>query len=340
MVEEVFVSTDLVDVGQRCDFWREITKPVFETQPCPEDRGLPLEGSVRSHPIGPLLTASTTFNRQQYSRDRRIVLQSGLDGYLVQLLTSGTLAGDFNGVDVSAGPGDIFIMDLARTLESRVGEGSRITFSIPRQPLEKAVNWRNLHGTVLKGHWPITQLVMACLTGLHSVGGQLPSVQAAAAQEAVVTLLAAALKGEMPDTAAGHSVLGIALRQRILAFIDQNIKLPELSPDLIIRRFNVSRSHLYRTFAADGGVAKVLRNKRLDAAFLALTRADSPSASITEIAYRLGFSSGNQLLRAFRARFGLTPSQAREKAGSWGDDRSGPDLLAHFADLRDRAAAS
>ncbi|TFL12923.1 helix-turn-helix domain-containing protein [Pusillimonas noertemannii] len=147
----------------------------------------------------------------------------------------------------------------------------------------------------------------ALLPGLHALEGP-PDRQAEAA-----ALPGAAPKGDAAEEGADRLSLEAALRQRVVAFIEQNIHRPELSPRSISRRFNVSRSHLYRAFASDGGVAKFLRDKRLDAAARELTRAHSPAISIAELAHRLGFSSGNQFLRAFRNRFGITPSQAREQ---------------------------
>jgi len=339
MGNAVFVSTELVDAEERCDFWREATRPVFDTVPLPGDLSRSLEGSIRSRPIGGLLAGTISFNGQRYNRDRRTVVQSGLDNYMIQILTSGTLRGDFNGVDVSAGPGDIAILDLTQTLKSEVDAGTRISFAVPRAQLERMVGARNLHGAVLRAEWPITRLVIVYLSGLWSVGGQLSARQAAGVQESVVTLLGTALNGEMPDGAAEHSALAAALRSRVLAFIEQNIHLRELSPDVIARRFNVSRSHLYRAFASDGGVATVLREKRLDRAFQELVGPAPAPRSIAEIAHRLGFSSGNQFLRAFRSRFGMTPSEVREnEAGSWGVDQPIADLQSYFAGLRDRAA--
>lgn len=338
MTREVFISTELVEEDQRTDLWREISRPMFEALPHPDDIDLFLSGSVRAVPVGSLMTARSIFNRQRYNKDRRFILSSGLDSYLVQLVTSGELAGDFNGVRASAGPGDILILDLSQPLKNQVTEGSRINIVIPRQPLEKAVNGRNLHGTVLKRHWPVTQLVMTYLTGLHSVGTQLSTFEADAAHEAAVTLMAAALKNDELEAAGSHSVLKIALQQRIVTFIDQNINLPDLSPETIMRRFHVSRSHLYRTFADHGGIAKVLRDKRLDAAFVELTRRDSAALSITEISYRFGFSSSNQFLRGFRARFGITPSQARQERQALHLEKAegSAHLLNYFATLRER----
>ena len=85
----------------------------------------------------------------------------------------------------------------------------------------------------------------------------------------------------------------------------------EASAEAIKQAFLKAGHTSEHAFANDGGVAKVLRDIRLDAAYRELTGAVRPLRSITEIAYSLGFSSGNQLLRSFRARFGVTPSEAR-----------------------------
>lgn len=335
MAGDIFISTDLVDVDRRADLWREATKPLFDAMPYPDDEVISTEGTLIARPIGSIGLAYSKFSRKIYVRDRRTVLQGGLDNYLVQIMTGGSLTGDFNGLDVSIRPGDIVIMDLTQTFRNQATAGSRLSFYIPRQPLEKAMNGKNLHGLILRREWPVTKLVTGYLRGLYSVGGQLSPMLADATHEAAVTLIAAALKEDALDDLAGNSVLKLALRQRILAFIDQNLNLPELSPEFIMSRFHVSRSHLYRTFADDGGIAKVLRDKRLDAAFVELTRKDSAALSITEISYRFGFSSSNQLLRAFRTRFGMTPSQAREERVILrkSNEERHLDLMTYFADL-------
>jgi AraC-like DNA-binding protein len=337
MADDVFISTAMVETRERNDFWREITRPIFDTTLLPEGKAASLEGAIRSRPVGSLLIGSASFNGQRYNRDRRIIVLSGLDHYLVQVFVSGTMQGDFNGIDVDADVGDICILDLAQTFSSQAEAGSRLSIAIPRHDMEKAIGPRNLHGTILKSEWPMTRLITACLREFLSLEGPLPEMQAHAVQDALISLLTAALKGEALEQAVNSSPLSLALRQRILAFIDQNIASPNLSPEFIQHRFNVSRAHLYRAFAADGGVAKVLRDKRLDLAFLELSKAGNSSRSIAETAYRLGFSSGNHLLRSFRARFGMTPSEAREKGSASLREKRQPHLQVHFRDLRNRS---
>lgn len=334
---DIFISTTMVESKHRTDFWRAAAGPIFEPSPIPDEWSSPLEGVLRARPLGSLVVGSTTFNNQRFNRDRRSIVQGGLDHYFVQIATSGGMKGDFNGINVQAEVGDILIADLAQTLKSETKAGHRDSVVINRKYLEKAVGFRNLHGVVLKAEKPMTQYLTTCLGGLFELSPSLSDTQAAAVEEAVVALLAAALKGEGLERIDDTSPLSLVLRERVLEFMRQNIHMPEMSLELIQRRFNVSRAHLYRAFATDGGVAKVLRNMRLDTAFLELTKTDRPSRFINEVAFSLGFSNSNQLLRGFRTRFGVTPSEAREAKLIFPSEmRPTPDLLAYFTDVRNQ----
>ena len=105
------------------------------------------------------------------------------------------------------------------------------------------------------------------------------------------------------------------------------------SNEELMREFDVSRTHLYRIFADKGGLASAIRERRLDAAFHRLRRAEAIDISITDVALDLGFSSSAQFARAFRARFAMSPSEARFNA-----DRpsSGNAVLSLQGHLRER----
>jgi AraC-like DNA-binding protein len=280
-------------------------------------------GSNRMRTVAPSSTGNSTSGRPLRRRDHEIAVQGDLEHYRLHLVTSGALQGNyFHGAELLAGVGDICILDLAQIAKRQTETGSTMSMAVPRQALEAAAGKRNLHGAVLKARWPMTRLIASYVRELCLLDAPLSGTQAVAVQEAVLTLLSAALKGHESSEVARASPLGASLHQRIVEFMARNIYLLELSPDFLCRRFNVSRAHLYRAFAEDGGVAKVLRDMRLDAVYGELTQADHASRSITELAYTLGFSSGNQLLRSFRARFGVTPSEARAQ-GARTPDRAG-----------------
>lgn len=340
-IDEILVSTDMVEDRLRSEFWREVTRPFYETTPLVGSESPELEGTITSRQVAGLWFGSVTFNAQRYNRDRRIIASSDLDQYLVAVVEGGDMSGDFAGTSVVAQSGDICVLDLTQILLGDVTAGGMFSTLVPRQILAKATGHANLHGLVLKAHLPMTKLLTCYLGGIRDLGNQPSADEAAAVQEALVTILAAALRGERPDGAGGLRSgdlrpLGAALRQRVLDFIDSNVSNHDLGPDFILRRFHVSRAHLYRAFAEDGGISSVIRDRRLDAAFRELTRTDIAVRSIAEIAFSLGFADPTHFLRRFRIRFGRTPSEIRSE-GPFRQPTS--ELHAHFLEFRRRTSS-
>lgn len=310
---EIFISTDLVEDIHKSDFWREASRPFYETTPEIGNESQGVEGTMRTRQVAELWIGSITFNAQRYNRDRRIIAESCLDQYLIAVITAGEMTGDFAGTSVSARCGDICVLDLAQALKSEVTTGGTLSALIPRRTLARATGHANLHGLLFKAHLPMTKLLTAYLGALNDLGGVPSDDEAFSVQDALVTILAAAIRGEQPHGAGDRQALSMVLRQRALDFIDYNINNPNLGPDSIIQHLNVSRAHLYRAFAEDGGIASIIRNRRLDAALLELLRTGSKARSVSEISFSLGFSSAAHFSRCFRTRFGLAPNEARRE---------------------------
>ncbi|QIG48860.1 hypothetical protein G5V57_14680 [Nordella sp. HKS 07] len=261
MQNELFLSTDFVEPDLRDDLWRSLSQPFFETTRREDADAPTLEGTVRSRPLASLLIGPTSFNRQQLRRDRRLILQSGLDLYLVQLLMSGAIDGDCDGHATSIRPGDIYACDLARPLAIHLSTGSTLSILLPRERLDKAASGRSLHGTVLKAGLPLTKLLSDFITSLSEASADMEEADALAIEDATISLLAAGLARQVPDRVYDDPVLASILRRRVLEFIDHNLAEPGLGPAHLMRRFRVSRAHLYRMFLMDGGVVTVIREK-------------------------------------------------------------------------------
>lgn len=312
MRKELYLSTDMVDENVRTDFWREIARPLFDTTHSGGGGEKMLAGSVNSLLLGSLLVGRSSFNGQENRRDRRLILTSSLDAYMVQLFVSGTLEGDCDGRSISVSPGDIAVFDLARSFSNRVREGSTLIVMLPRERVDTLTGEASLHGTVLKAGLPITRLLTDFVISLAQVGPELDPADVPAIEEAAVALLGSSLARHAP---APDPMLAQILRRRVLDFIDNNLTDPELGSATLVRRFRVSRAHLYRMFAADGGVARMVRDRRLDAAYREFRRPGTARRPITEVALELGFSNSSQFLKAFKSRFDMTPSEARQNSG-------------------------
>ena len=147
------VSTRSVDPADADDFWRSATRPFFVTDRIDPDTSL--EGSITALSIGTSLIGQTTFNAQKYTRNNRLIAESGLDDeYMVQVVLDGQLSGNADGVDFVARPGDVTFFDLGRTWTADAeaeSTGRTITLLAPRSLVEAESKGRSLHGTVLRG---------------------------------------------------------------------------------------------------------------------------------------------------------------------------------------------
>ncbi|AHZ80866.1 AraC family transcriptional regulator [Brucella canis] len=127
----------------------------------------------------------------------------------------------------------------------------------------------------------------------------------------MLTLLSASITSK-EEEAIENTPANLPMRHRIITYIDENLTNPLLGPHSIMQHFHLSRSHLYRAFEPDGGVAKVIRDKRLDLAYRILIDRKGKPTSLKEIAYCCGFNDRTQFTKAFKARFELSPKEARE----------------------------
>ena len=314
---EFFVSTTSLDPKIRSQYWRDLGKSLHVVSPI---HGESLDGSVHIRKQGPIEVWSTSFNEQEFHRDRRTIAQTRTDDYIIILTLSGTSTADFNDTNLIANPGDIYIVDLNQPYRSHVSPGRRATWVMSRSLLEKLLGPRNLHGVVLKAGHPMVTLLTDFLKGMQISAMQLSEEEAAMALDAGARLLAGSLIGQIAIPDAVQTIAAQGLRQRIIEFIDHQICNPDLGPDLIIRYFHLSRAYLYRLFDGTDGVARLIREKRLDLGYRMLTaKPTGPfdrQTLVKEVAYSCGFANSETFFRLFKARFCVTPRTAALESAS------------------------
>ncbi|MET3526544.1 MULTISPECIES: AraC-like ligand-binding domain-containing protein [Phenylobacterium] len=315
----LFLSTEMVAEEQRSEFWREISRPIFDLLPINEEKE-DLKGCVHAYTLGELIISSVQFNQQNYLRDRRAIVHSGLDHYLLQVMTGGSLVADCDGLSVVARPGDIWLFDLARPYRCNAEAGSRITLAVPREPIDRANGGRSAHGMVLPGADPLTGMLRRYLVDLHETMDRIGPDDLAAMETATIELVSS-ITGRRPWSEGRQSSSVDRIRARMFEFIDAHIGDPQLGPELLMRHFQMSRAHLYRFFAELGGVNAVIRNRRLDAALRTLKRPSPSRRTITDLALELGFANSGHFTRAFTRRFSVSPSGVRP--GVWLPDGDG-----------------
>jgi DNA-binding response OmpR family regulator len=96
--------------------------------------------------------------------------------------------------------------------------------------------------------------------------------------------------------------------------IKTNIDNPDFSVENLADLLNISRIQLYRKIKAmfDVNVSDYINNFRLEQAKSML---QNPELTISEIAYKTGFSSPNYFSTVFKNKFGVSPNTFRKSAG-------------------------
>ncbi len=101
----------------------------------------------------------------------------------------------------------------------------------------------------------------------------------------------------------------------IKQFIDQNGTDPSLSVETVAKRESISERYLQRLLEQEGTTFTILLHEcRLAQARSMLEDQQHDHRRILDIALLSGFSDPSHFNRLFRRRFGMTPSEARERA--------------------------
>lgn len=113
--------------------------------------------------------------------------------------------------------------------------------------------------------------------------------------------------GKAPAEARAQETL-----QRIHRFIENNLGDPDLTPQLIADRHNMSVRRLHALFGDQPlTLAARIRQSRLERAHADLASGELSGQPVQAIAARWGFSSATGFSRAFRETFGTTPTEHR-----------------------------
>lgn len=328
-------STRSVDESLRSDVWRRLTAPFFEVTVADTQQHAVFEGGITAHVLGRSLVGAAWFNAQRRERNQQLVLSTSLDQYLVQLFLEG--AGSVFCVEreVHVQVGDILVLDLAKTSSHFAPRGGNtIWMVVPHTVLDRETRGCNLHGVVVRSSDPLASLLCEILTGLHRHGNFTNTDDACAVEDAAISLLAGAIIRNRGYLALSAPALSIVLRRHILTYVDEHLTSPQLGVEYLVTHFNVSRAHLYRIFSEDGGVAAMIRDRRLDAAYRDLTRGGGhPAGVITEVAHKYLFSSSNHFLRAFRVRFSCSPSDAVHMGAGVQVENSANGIFGYLSDV-------
>jgi AraC-like DNA-binding protein len=272
----------------------------------------PFAGVVRRHRLGRLSLVDCRTTPFVGSRGPAVLHDDAHDQVGVQMVLRGRERAWSAGREVLLGAGDITIWDGARPGGIEIVEPfAKRTLVLPRAVMHRACpRLGNVDRGFTVPESAATRLLARYLDALAEELPLMDESTAGVAVDVVLDLLRAAVEPHMPATRTARRE---ALRARARRYIRANLRDPELGPLTIAAALAVSVRTLHGAFADSGdSVAALIRSARL-----ARCREDLVSGtgdSISEIAYRWGFSEPTHFSHAFRREFGITPREARAAA--------------------------
>lgn len=272
-------------------------------------RDIPFVGNIRLTNYGGLEVAHIETNARRVLHHRQAA-EDSRNCFLI-LQTSGVMGfSSARGEQLALKPGEIALVDSARPFDMHPqGLVQQLSVHIPVRMLP-TLRLDSQFGK-LPDHPISSQMLRLMLQQLRFQKYKSATTQPEgdALCQAIVTLLQPAIRQTVTDTPS----LRDQAEQRIVSMLGDE----HLNPATLAQAMNISRSTLYRLFAdEDDGIARYILRRRLEHCAAELEAAAHQNRSITDIAFRWGFSDVSQFSRAFRRAYGVSPTVWRRRHGA------------------------
>lgn len=303
-------STAPIEPQHRSSRWhRVVTEAYFPLELQFQDP-FRFDGSLSRTSLGHVSLSRLTSDPVQYERRKSHIKDAREEEYLVTLPRATSVEFRQLGRDVRCDPGGFII--------ERGDEPYRFLYERPNDLFVLKVSRRALAERVRQPDRFCAQVIDATkgTAGLFAsmVGNaqeQIDGLSEATGEtigRQLLELLGLALNDVSEAGESGYSSVRSAHLARVERCIRNNLKNPELSPDLIAESCGISKRYLHDLFKdVNGTVSQQIRDSRLIAARDRLQA--SRDLPICEVAYRFNFADQAQFSRLFKAKFGVTPSE-------------------------------
>ncbi|MEV1003780.1 helix-turn-helix domain-containing protein [Nonomuraea sp. NPDC050202] len=306
-------TTEHVEPAERIHYWEDYNRRALVGLSCTsysEDGLLARQTNIE---LGGLRLAEIAGNAHAIERSPQTVRSTPKDSVFATLLVKGDAVFLHENGCLAATAGELVVYDTRRPYLFGFSSSMRqILVDVPRDLFAQACVGGGLPGPMLFGRG--TAREGALVAALSSLLGGLAALRdrhdSGAAERAVLDLL-----GQLAEERTGGRTGPDAYRSQLIVaedYIERHLHDPCLGASQVAGVMGISVRHLARIFESTGrSPARYVMERRLVRAHQELTGAGARQTTIADVAHRWGFSSQAHFARLFRARFGLTPSEAR-----------------------------
>ncbi|MFD5464843.1 AraC family transcriptional regulator [Kitasatospora sp. NPDC127059] len=317
-----------VPARERFDCWRELigrTRASEMTSVHADD----FRAEMRRLELGPVTLLRSSFPPTRFRRSAAMVRRTDPEAYHLTMPLAGGLSLSRGTGERTFGRGDLYLADSSHPYEVRAlgvpaaGRGEQrteavgIDFPVSLLPLPPQ-RLRDLLGRGFSVREGSAALLAQFLVGLDRQAAVLGPAETARLGSVAVDLVAAWVAGELDAVGElSDDARHRALAGQVRAFARRNLHDPELTPAVIAAAHHVSVSHLHRVFTRQSQgrtLAAWIRAERLDRARRDLADPAHRTTPVHAVAARWGLPRADDFSRAFRAAYGLSPREHRQRA--------------------------
>jgi AraC-like DNA-binding protein len=268
--------------------------------------------------IGQLgLTWMTTTPAVCHSRPGRVGpwAAPAKDAFLLNIQETGRMIGRHNGRESVAGPGDMVLLDCSRLWVTEAPEP--LTMTMLKLPAAQAMaafgDPDTVCGVPLSCASPKVALASSLILSVKRAVAEAPEADWGEHVEQLI-LEAVAVALETAFAVADPCPRSAGLRREACAFIERNLEDPELAVGSIAEALGASTRSVQRVFMDVGQTPRgYILERRLATAAERLRQCGTRAASITDIAFGVGFSDLSYFTRSFRRKLGVSPREYRNR---------------------------
>jgi AraC-like DNA-binding protein len=303
----VVVDTQAVPPDERFGLWAHESARVFEPMAVTSEHRHGFRGRATAHELGPLTVFRVTADASAIHRTPGLIAASDPQRLQVSLQIRGRCAVEQDGRRTVVGPGDVTTWESSRpyTVEA-LTPFELLNLHCPEHLLRPHTDRLYARTATTAPLGPVVRVLLAEIARGLDDGTLGPG------DVAVAESMLALVRGMHVGPVGIEESPAALLRSRIRRHIADRLGDPGLGPDAIARAHFISRSYLDRLFEGEPRtVAETIRDARLDRSRRDLADPRLAGRTILEIALGAGFTSAAHFSRAFRARYGMSPSDAR-----------------------------
>ncbi|MFI2608152.1 helix-turn-helix domain-containing protein [Kitasatospora sp. NPDC018619] len=300
----------------RAESWQDAVSRTFVPVTVEFLEEVPLPGEIVSHRLGSVRISRVQAGPQTMTRDSRASAADGAPSLILSLQQQGTALKEQDGRKSVVRPGEFSLTDSSRAFRNTMEEPFVFTsFHFPRADLDVPDHdLRALTATAFSGTDGSAALVAGYLSQMARTADGLDEAVGRRAAATALDLLAL-LVDDRAGRARPQGPRAAAYLERVKEHILRNLRDPDLSPSRIAEANFMSVRFLHKLFQQEGTtVGGWIRTQRLERCHRDLLRPMAEELGVAGIARRWGFANSSHFTRAFRAAYGMTPSDWQASA--------------------------